>query len=418
MVVTSSSILYDYNRAYKTTTTETNKIRSLQSGATDVPISQESSKFLLAEKLTTEKELTIESLDGTKKVFSTGVIFKSQQLETDQNPAPSNTQNVGDLRITEKTTQVQEKVHFYTNGIIKTNNGNMIKFDFTLDFASFFSRSNMSQSNFIDPLIINLNTPSAALSTENFDFDIDADGRTDRVTDIGYGSGYLVLDKNEDGIINDGREMFGATTGDGFAELARYDEDKNGWIDENDEVFEKLQVWSVQKDGSKKLLGLLDAGVGAIYINSGKSDFFHRDVAVDGALGKTTNTGIFLNTDGTNIGTVQQMNLQKRNTDNDSRQLLSVTDNVDLTYLLQNMNFTNNETDEDNSLLVIERGSGNDFRLLDERSKEEIVATLFDDEMNANAIINEAMRFTEEDIAKKLNEIEDVNIITLLRIVD
>ena len=41
------------------------------------------------------------------------------------------------------------------------------------------------------------------------------------------GSGYLALDKNGDGTINDGSELFGTRNGDGFADLAQYDEDGN-----------------------------------------------------------------------------------------------------------------------------------------------------------------------------------------------
>lgn len=48
------------------------------------------------------------------------------------------------------------------------------------------------------------------------------------------GGVFLALDKNGDSVINDGKELFGAATGQGFKELAIYDSDKNYWIDEND----------------------------------------------------------------------------------------------------------------------------------------------------------------------------------------
>ena len=41
------------------------------------------------------------------------------------------------------------------------------------------------------------------------------------------GNAFLSLDKNSDGIINDGSELFGAASGNGFADLAKYDEDGN-----------------------------------------------------------------------------------------------------------------------------------------------------------------------------------------------
>mgnify|MGYP000465316364 CR=1 FL=1 len=51
------------------------------------------------------------------------------------------------------------------------------------------------------------------------------------------GSGYLALNKNGDGVINDGSELFGTASGDGFYDLSMYDEDGNGWIDENDHAY-------------------------------------------------------------------------------------------------------------------------------------------------------------------------------------
>ena len=75
-------------------------------------------------------------------------------------------------------------------------------------------------------------------------FDIDADGEEESISYLQGGSGYLALDKNGDGVINDGSELFGTKSGDGFADLAEYDADGNGWIDENDPIFDKLLIWA------------------------------------------------------------------------------------------------------------------------------------------------------------------------------
>ena len=45
------------------------------------------------------------------------------------------------------------------------------------------------------------------------------------------GSGMLALDRNGDGKVNDGRELFGPTAGNGFAGACRPDADGNRWID-------------------------------------------------------------------------------------------------------------------------------------------------------------------------------------------
>lgn len=64
---------------------------------------------------------------------------------------------------------------------------------------------------------------------------------------------WLVLDRNGDGLINDGSEMFGnatpqpqpadGTSRNGFLALAQYDDDRNGSIDEHDQIFSELRLW-------------------------------------------------------------------------------------------------------------------------------------------------------------------------------
>jgi poly(A) polymerase Pap1 len=60
----------------------------------------------------------------------------------------------------------------------------------------------------------------------------------------------LAYDRNSDGRINDGRELFGDANGasDGFAELRKYDSDGNNRIDGLDPIFAELRIWQ-DKDG-------------------------------------------------------------------------------------------------------------------------------------------------------------------------
>ena len=62
------------------------------------------------------------------------------------------------------------------------------------------------------------------------------------------------MDRNGDGKINDGSELFGTKSGDGFKDLASYDADGNGWIDENDAIFSQLKIWTKDEDGKDKLI--------------------------------------------------------------------------------------------------------------------------------------------------------------------
>ena len=63
----------------------------------------------------------------------------------------------------------------------------------------------------------------------------------------------------------------------GFEELRAYDEDNNAWIDENDSIFDSLQVWLKNQDNDEKeLVALGEVGIGAIFLNSQQSEFTYK----------------------------------------------------------------------------------------------------------------------------------------------
>ena len=121
----------------------------------------------------------------------------------------------------------------------------------------------------------------------------------------------MALDKNNDGCINDGNELFGAKSGDGFADLSAYDEDQNGWIDENDHIWSKLKIWCINGNGEPELYGLTEKGVGAICLANLGTDMTLRGQSgqVQGAIRKT---GVFLYENGT-AGTIQHLDIAKYN---------------------------------------------------------------------------------------------------------
>lgn len=207
-----------------------------------------------------------------------------------------------------------EDISFSTVGKVRTSDGREIDFNVNIGMSREFSsytRDELQLASFVmcDPLVINLDTEVAELADQTFYFDIDADGDLDEISGLGAGSGYLALDKNGDGSINDGSELFGTASGDGFADLAKYDEDGNGWIDENDEVWEQLKIWTKDENGNDVLYRLADKGVGAICLRNAATDFTQK--AQDGrTLGAVRSTGIFLYENG-NVGTVQHVDVAK-----------------------------------------------------------------------------------------------------------
>lgn len=205
-----------------------------------------------------------------------------------------------------------ETTTFDTKGTVVTADGRSIDFNISVKMSRRFAMATKDVIDFgekrcTDPLVINLNSNVASVSDQKFLFDLDADGETESISILNSGSGYLALDKNGDGIINDGSELFGTKSGNGFADLSAYDRDGNGWIDEADEIFDKLKIWTMNEDGTSTLVGLGKAGVGAIYLGSADTEFSLNSVD------NTTNavirkTGLFLYENGM-AGTMQQMDL-------------------------------------------------------------------------------------------------------------
>ncbi len=160
---------------------------------------------------------------------------------------------------------------------------------------------------YIDPLVLNFSGP-VSLSAHRTTFDVNADGVEDNIATLSSNSAYLALDKNNDGIINDGSELFGALTGNGFAELSQYDDDGNGFIDAGDAVFSQLSLFRPgdHNTGLTTLRSVRSAGVEAIYTGSVDSPF--RLTSAGGEdLGVIRSTGFHVGSYGVN--TAQQIDL-------------------------------------------------------------------------------------------------------------
>lgn len=203
-----------------------------------------------------------------------------------------------------------EQTAFETVGTVKTSDGKEFSFQLSLELSRTFCEKNetlLTQSyHMIDPLVINFDCDAANVQDMKFFFDLDCDGKEEEISRLGKGSGFLALDKNGDGVINDGSELFGVRSGDGFAELGAYDKDHNQWIDEADEIFNQLKIWVKNEDGTDTLLSLKEAGVGAIYLGNASTQFALSDSKTNELHAMLESTGIYLAEDGT-AGTVQHL---------------------------------------------------------------------------------------------------------------
>lgn len=203
-----------------------------------------------------------------------------------------------------------ESLSFNTTGKVKTSDGKEISLDITLNMSRYYAERSSTtitagNQKLLDPIVINYDAPAATFSNSKFFFDIDCNGTPDQISNLSKGSGFLALDKNNDGKINDGSELFGTKSGDGFSDLKQYDSDGNGWIDENDPVYDKLRIWSRNDDGSSSLIALGQKGIGAIYVGSASADFDYKDSS-NTLQAKSRKAGVFLKEDGSS-GIVQQI---------------------------------------------------------------------------------------------------------------
>lgn len=215
------------------------------------------------------------------------------------------------MQVTHTYTE-QEQTAFASMGKVATADGREI--DFNLEVA--MSRSFMESSSeeymvrtvsLTDPLVINLDCDTVQVTDQKFSFDLDADGELDNISVLSQMCGYLALDKNGDGRINDGSELFGTRNGDGFGELAIYDTDGNGWIDSNDEIFDKLRIWSKDSQGRDILVGLGVRGIGAIYLGNMATQFSVKDKNNE-TQAVVRQSGVYLKEDG-GVGTIQQVDM-------------------------------------------------------------------------------------------------------------
>lgn len=175
------------------------------------------------------------------------------------------------------TTSVSEieKLALSASGLIKTSEKNI---NFSINSELFREETQVSEViakkiQMIDPLIINLSEQLARVSEKDrFDFDMDGDGKKESVSLLANENAFLAFDKNRDGLVNDGGELFGAKSGNGFADMAEYDSTKDGVIDENDSLFDKLKLW-IKTASEDRLVSLKDVRVGALILDHVNSSY-------------------------------------------------------------------------------------------------------------------------------------------------
>lgn len=192
-------------------------------------------------------------------------------------------------------------VNFTAQGSIVTEDGHVVTFD-----ASFVKQSasvdvekitlRAGDAQLRDPLVLLYSGTHAELTQDLQEFDLDANGSVERLPTLANGA-YVVQDINHNGRVDDGKELLGALSGDGFADLTAMDRDGNGFVDAGDTGFASLYLWTPGQAEASALTSLADAGL--LGLHTGKvSTPFELESADGNLAGRVRSTGIYLTTDG------------------------------------------------------------------------------------------------------------------------
>ena len=161
-------------------------------------------------------------------------------------------------------------------GTVATSSSIQLEFSFEFSASISTSQQVVKQG---DPLVLDLDDDGVELSTyqNGARFDLLGAGRAQQVAFVQGGDAFLALDRNGDGVINDGRELFGEQHGarNGFEELKRFDDNGDGVIDKNDAVFNELRLFRDNGNGiteAGELISLAEAGIVAIDLGYRETD--------------------------------------------------------------------------------------------------------------------------------------------------
>lgn len=148
----------------------------------------------------------------------------------------------------------------------------------------------------LPPIVLDLRGSGTFASSLSVQFDVDGDGAKDKVAWISGGQGFLVLDRNMNGIIDGGFEISFAHDLPGAATdlegLRAYDSNGDGLFDGFDARFAEFQIWQdTDEDGATdagELRSLADTGIVSIDLSSVKPDSPSPDTASQSILGLST----------------------------------------------------------------------------------------------------------------------------------
>lgn len=223
---------------------------------------------------------------------------------TDNRAQPEQPQNQNASGVTIREWSYRyEAVSADFSGSVALDDGS--NFSWSMQFAMSyeeFSYSERTEQPMKDPLVMSFNGRPVELTGKSNNFNLTENAKS--IQQLAQGQYYLAKDSNNNGTVDSGQELFGPTTGQGFAELATFDEDQNGLIDQQDPIWQSLWLWRPEEKG---LYSLKEMGVAALSVDSVATPFSLRHK--DEVQGRLERSSIFI-TEDKDVGLLQQIDLK------------------------------------------------------------------------------------------------------------
>ncbi|WP_417703379.1 hypothetical protein [Rheinheimera aquimaris] len=248
-----------------------------------------------------DKPLTAEFSAKDLESFSFSSAITAQSVWLSSSQTQQNTEQ--QWLATEQWEFGYQAVQASFSGELILKNGESISFalDFSMELS--WARYSYTEQRMQDPLLVSLSGEPVQLTENSSDFDLRNDGSNMQLPQLAARQYYLAYDRNQDQQVNNGSELFGPRTGQGFAELAEYDDNANGVIDAGDDIWQYLYLWRPEQS----LLSMQQAKLGAISIASTATPMpLHN--ADNTLAGQLQRSGLAFMTDG-KPALVQQIDL-------------------------------------------------------------------------------------------------------------
>ncbi len=264
---------------------------------------EDGQQFSAKESIGTVKRILEQLSSGKLLSWLDGTAFDKIQAQQEQLEAETTAPNAPAERTIMEFNYRYQAVEASFAGEVQLEDGSSQSFAFSFSLQESYASFSIRQEAILkDPLVLSTTGQSFQWTGESQAFDFYSDGSFAQLPTLASGQYYLSYDRNQDGRITQGQELFGPATGQGFAELAALDEDKDGFVDSSDSAWQQLSIW---RPGEAPR-SLQDAGIGALSAQSVATSFGLYDG--EALMARIARSGIFLS-EHNNVGLIQQVDL-------------------------------------------------------------------------------------------------------------